>query len=607
MKKIIYLLCAIGCLVSCDLDETPLSEVSKEPVFGSENGLKLYTDYLYNILPSASEAAQDDFKSDNMADYSARNSVSNFLREGAYGPQQSNRWDSYDKSDKKDENRDDWGKLRSINYFIENCKDENLSETIRNNYIGIARFFRAYFYFEKVKRFGDVPWIDRPLDVDDPSLNAGRDSRTLVMDKVLEDLNFACEHITMDTDPTCTRITKYVALAYKSRVCLFEGTFRKYHTGYNLAQTSGQWIKEAAEAAERVIKESGYSIYTGGGESGSYRALFINQKPVDTEVILASVCDPSLSVLNDANWWWTSSTYGARISLTRTFVNTYLMLDGTPFTDNPEYKTMIFSDEVAGRDKRLQQTIRTPGYQRIDGGTAVPAPPVFSYTYTGYQPIKFCLDDMYYDSGKKNINSIPLIRFAEVLLNYAEAKAELGTFTDADWEMTVGTLRKRAGITNGLTAKPAKVDTYLQSTYFPEISDPALLEIRRERGIELVFEGIRFLDLLRWKKGKLLEMPWNGFYVPALDVPMDLDGDGTMDVCFTYEEDVKNPLQGVTYINVAPMKGGIVNPQRLSEDTKGELTWLNNIQKTWTDKNYLYPVPESALLMNNSLGQNPGW
>lgn len=130
---------------------------------------------------------------------------------------------------------------------------------------------------------------------------------------------------------------------------------------------------------------------------------------------------------------------------------------------------------------------------------------------------------MFYDSGANNDNSIPLIRFAEVLLNYAEAKAELGVFTDADWEKTIGALRGRAGITGGLTARPTKADPYLQANYFPEITDPSLLEIRRERGIELVFEGLRFSDLLRWKKGNLMTMPWNGFYVPELAKAMDLN------------------------------------------------------------------------------------
>src|SRR5688572_13720607 len=113
-------------------------------------------------------------------------------------------------------------------------------------------------------------------------------------------------------------------------------------------------------------------------------------------------------------------------------------------------------------------------YQRINGGTTEPAPPMFSYTYTGYQPIKWTLDDTYYDGGSRNDNSISIIRYSEVLLNYAEAKAELTALTDADWAITIGALCKRAGIMAGLTAKPTLTDPYLQTNYFPGIADPAL-------------------------------------------------------------------------------------------------------------------------------------
>jgi len=246
-------------------------------------------------------------------------------------------------------------------------------------------------------------------------------------------------------------------------------------------------------------------------------------------------------------------------------------------------------------------------YTRISSGKSEPAPPVFSYTYTGYQPIKWTLDDTYYDGGAQNDNSIAIIRYAEVLLNLAEAKAELGTLDDADWAKTVGALRQRAGITgNSLTTRPTTIDPYFQSTYFPDIDKPDLLEIRRERGIELAFEGLRFYDLVRWKRGELMEQVWNGFYVPALDVPMDLNEDGKDDVAF-YKVMPANPVKGVNYINVAETVSGVVNPQRLSEDTHGEITWLTNLPRHWNDKYYLYPIPESDRLMNKNLGQNPGW
>ncbi|MFC5411173.1 RagB/SusD family nutrient uptake outer membrane protein [Larkinella bovis] len=571
-----------------ELEQVPESTASKNAVFSSEKGLELYANSFYDNLPSAN----DIIRSDEMADFSARTQVPDFIRDGAYGPRQSSGWS--------------WTALRNINYFIENATNPAIPVEVRRHYIGLARFFRAWFYFDKVKRFGDVPWINKAMGVTDQDLYKGRDPRAMVMDSVLADLNYATQNIRTTSDNSRTLITKHVANGFKSRVCLFEGTFRKYQTSYKLEGTAQQWLNEAVTAAEAVMKEGGFTLNEAGGTDKSYRQLFINKTPVTNEIMLSAVVDPALSVFNDANWWWTSATYGARVSLTRTFVNTYLNLDGTPFTSKPNYKTLTFMEEVKGRDRRLAQTIRTPGYTRVNGGAVEPGPPVFSYTYTGYMPIKWSLDDTYFDGGTRNDNSISIMRYAEILLNYAEAKAELGTFTDADWVKTVGALRKRAGITGGLTAKPATVDPYLQANYFPGISDPALLEIRRERGIELALEGFRFPDLIRWKRGELMEQVWNGFYVPALDTPLDLNEDGKNDVVF-YKVRPATQLAGVTYINVAETVNGVPNPQRLSNDTSGELTWLSNIPRKWNEKYYLYPIPENDRLLNPAIGQNPGW
>lgn len=577
-------------IASCtkNLDQTPQSTATKEAIFSSEDGLKLYTTSFYNILPGINDV----FRGDEIADYGARSQVADYLRQGAYSSRQSSGWT--------------WTNLRNVNYFIANCNNPAISETITENYIGLARFFRAWFYFNMVKRFGDVPWISTPMSVDDPALYNGRDPRAQVMDSILADIDYACQHLTLSNDATRSQITKWVAYGFKSRVCLYEGTFRKYQTDYNLGATANQWLQQAADAAKMVMDSSGFSLNTAGGLNSSYRQLFISNTPVTSEVMLADVSSPSLSVYNDANWYYTSSTYGVRYSFIRTFINTYLNLDGTPFTSVPGHDTMTFAHETQNRDKRLQQTIRTPGYTRISSGKIIPGPPVFSYTYTGYQPIKWSLDDTYYDNGANNTNSISVMRYAEILLNYAEAKEELGQLTDDDWAKTIGALRARAGITSGLTSKPTEIDTYLQTNYFPDISDATLLEIRRERGIELVLEGFRFDDLVRWKKGDLLLQPWNGFYVPALNLPMDLNADGTPDVCF-YKEMPANPISGVTYINVSETVNGVVNPQRLAHDTYGEIHWLDNVPRDWQDYKYLYPIPNTDVQLNPALGQNPGW
>lgn len=588
MKKyfsFIFILAAL--FVGCDLEQEPESTASKSAVFGSQQGLDLYANSFYSILPGRSTSL------DAMSDYLAVKSVFTFVQQGAFTATLSSGWT--------------WTDLRNINYFIANCNDTKVPLDIRKNYVGIAKFFRAYFYFEKVKRFGNVPWIGKPLDVSDKILYGGRDPRTLVMDSVLADIDYACANIKSTVDPTRSLVTKYVAYALKSRICLFEGTFRKYHTELNLQSSASTWLNHAATAAQKVMDAGIYSIYTTGGPGKSYRTVFTNGTPISGEVMLAAICDLTLSVLNDANWYWTSGTYGDKASFTRTFINTYLNLDGTPFTNNPNYATMLFKDEVKNRDLRLKQTIRLGDYKRISGGVQVPAPPLFSYTFTGYMPIKWTLDDMYYDTRDLNINSISEFRYAEVLLNFAEAKAELGTLTDAEWAKTIGVLRTRGGITGGLNTKPTVADPYLITNYFPGITDPTILEVRRERGIELCLEGFRFADILRWKRGELMNQEWNGFYVPELKTPMDLNEDGILDVAFYQGTKPSPAVAGVTYVDVSPTVSGKANSQLLKNGTSGELTWMNNIARKWEDKMYYYPIPQTDLITNPNLGQNPGW
>jgi len=607
MKIKYFLLVLMSILIwGCELDQIPVDSTTRQAVFNSVSGLELYSTSFYNILPSANNI----HTCDNFSDYGARRNVPPFIREGVYGPNvvDNTSASAYDLVALGADWNWGWGSLRNLNYFIVNCNSPAVSTEMKQHYIGLAKFFRAFFYFEKVKRYGDVPWINKPLDVNDPQLYGPRDSRTLVMDSVLADINYACQYIRTVDDASRTLITKNVAYALKARICLFEGTFRKYHTNLGLAGTANAWLTEAADAAKVIMDSGKFSVYEGLGTDRSYRALFNSDNPVAAEIMLAVVSSTTLSVVHAANWYLTSATTGVRFSFIRPFIHTYLKLDGTPFTNTEGYQTMLFKDEVKNRDKRLQQTIRTPGFTRVSGGNVITPAPEFTYTYTGYQPIKWTVDNVALDQGNLNTNAVSIFRYGEVLLNYAEAKAEMGTLTDDDWAKTIGALRKRAGITGGLTTKPTVVDPYLQSVYFPGINDPVILEVRRERGIELAMEGFRFYDVVRWRRGELMQMPWHGMYVPSVDQLMDLNEDGKNDVYFMI---VNVPsaqrVSGVIYVSVAPMSGTSVNPQQLTNGNSGEITWLNNVPRKWEQKNYLYPIPESAILSNPNLGQNPGW
>ena len=583
-----FLYIAIACtLTACNkLDQEPKSTVSKEGVFNTESGLKLYSNSFYTNLPTSNDV----LRGDNMADYVARKDVPDFFRAGAFGPRQSSGWT--------------WTALRNINYFLENNTSPAVSAEVRGHYAAIARFFRAYFYFEKVKRFGDVPWVNKTIGTGDEILFSGRTARKTVMDSVMNDLNFAIQNINTAADPTRTRITKSVAQAFKARICLFEGTYRKYHEEIALQSSADEWLQEAANAAKAVMDAKVYTLSNADTET-SYKNLFI-QQGVNTETVLNIAYSTELGVYHDANWYYTSSSYGDRLSITRKFINTYLTIDGTAFTDIAGHKTMTFQQETKNRDKRLKQTIRTAGYTRMNGGQPIETAPTFSHTYTGYQPIKWVEADNALDGGVRNATNIPIMRYAEVLLNYAEAKAELGTMSDEDWAATVGTLRKRAGITNGINTKPTQVDNYLKTAYFPAINDAVILETRRERGIELALEGQRFYDIIRWKRGELFTEEWNGMYVPQVGTSIDLNEDGRKDVAFV-NGTASSTEPGVIYMNIASSINGQPNTMVLAEGSKGEIIWMRNVQRSWHDRMYLYPIPENDLLMNPNLLQNPDW
>jgi hypothetical protein len=588
MKYISLAAIALLSLASCKkfLDRTPLDKLTPEQAFATENTLQLYVNSFHvNMLPSGN----DIFQGDVMADITVPNTVPGYIN-GKFTSLEAGGWS--------------WGNLRNINYFLQHYNNPAISQKARNHYAGVARFFRAYFYFGMVKQFGDVPWYNSTLTVDDTTqLYKPRDPRTLVMDSVLADLDFAINNIYDTKDNTASQVTRWVAAAFKSRVCLFEGTFRKYHTEYGLPDAN-KWLQEAANAADLLIKSKQYKVQNTGAPEKDYRSLFISENPVSNEVILAAVYNNTLKKWHNAAWWFNSATLGARLGLSKSFINTYLSSDGNSFTNIPGYDTLPFNKEVKNRDRRLQQTIRMGDYKRTDGSVA---PPDFTVTYSGYQIQKFSLDDKYYDTRTESYNSIPMIRYAEVLLNYAEAKAELNTLSDADWDLSVGELRRRAGITN--TAKPSSADAYMAAYFAEDANNPVILEIRRERGVELAAEGNRYDDLRRWKEGKLLERVYDGIYVPAKGQLLDLNEDGKFDVAFV--DKVPDPkVAGVTYFILDNTNS------KLSEGTKGKLLWLSNIQKVYEDpsadpkirnKKYLYPVPFNELTLNPRLGQNPGW
>lgn len=577
MKNIIKLLIISVLFVSCNddfLDKTPLSEIAPENSFQTASDLELFTNSFYNDLPGFDGIIGLDKLSDNILYNGVPLEQSGErLVPSTAG---SNGWS--------------WDDLRKINTFFkyyEQCNDA----AAKREYSGVASFFRAYFYYNKLKRFGDVPWYDQVIGSQDIDLLLRpRDSRVFITEKIIEDLDNAIANL--NSDQSSDRVNIWTALALKSRVCLFEGTYRKYH---NL-EGANDLLTLSYEAAQRVMTEGPYSLYSTGAPSKDYRDLFASNDAKEIEIILARRYNKDLNVINSVNYYFTSPTQ-EDAGLTKSIINSYLMDSGNSFTAQPGNETMNFLLETKNRDARLSQTVRTPGYTRI-GGIA-PVLPDFSASISGYQIVKY-VTDATQDGFQAGFQDLPILRFAEVLLNFAESKAELGLLTQSDIDNSIGLLRARVGMPSlNLNSANGSPDAVLQTQY-PNVSGSnagVILEIRRERRVELVLEGFRYDDLMRWKNGKLLEDHFKGMYFSGLGA-FDLDGNGSLDV----------ELYTGTPSTTAAQKveiGGVIS---LSNSTSGNLVPFADRTKSFNEaKDYLYPIPSGDLQLNPNLSQNPNW
>jgi len=562
---------------SCEsiLDINPKDRLTTKDYFTNEEQLQLYSNQFYsNNFPGDGDIYRDD------ADMLIVSPLSDEVSGQRVIPETGGGWS--------------WSALRSINFLLDNlgnCKDQK----VRDKYEALARFFRAYFYFEKVKRFGDVPWYDKVLGSDDADLYKARDSREFVMDRVLKDFEDAATSLpTKSTDTRNTRVTKWAALAFASQAALYEGTYRKYHGLDNYEK----YLEIAASTARQFIDESGFSLYKEGTEP--YRDMFCADNAKTTEVVLARAYNfEGLQLSHSVQF----SIANLQMGFTRRFMNHYLMADGTRFTDKQGYETMFYTDEVKNRDPRLQQTVLCPNYIQ-KGETTVTANDLTAYC--GYRPIKF-VGTKDHDGAAKSTSDWPLMRAAEVYLNYAEAKAELGTLKQEDLDISINKIRERAKMPDlNLTDANSNPDPYLAACY-PNVEQGTnkgvILEIRRERTIELVMEGLRQWDLFRWKEGKQMfnhYVPYYGIYVPGVGT-YDMDGDGKPDL----------EIYETTATSQCDNKKKLDKDIYLSNGTSGYIIGFPKVTygKDWKEeRDYLWPIPaDQRVLTQGILTQNPGW
>lgn len=443
-----------------------------------------------------------------------------------------------------------WDLIRNINVFLENYEKTKIDVSIQNRYAAEARFIRALDYYDKVKMYGDLPLIDRVLSENDELLYSKQKSRNEILEFIMDDLNFAVEWL--PESAARNRFDKNVARAYVARITLHEGTFRKYHG----LGDEAKYLQNAADAANSVMSSGLYTINT----SGSYNSLFesidlsgnkeiVFYKDYDTEMALTHY---NASVITDNS--------GSPISGAKSLINDYLCTDGLPITESILYLgDSTITTEFANRDQRLSNTFGLPNTYFLEDKIYLNSSPVpigLTACPSGYQVVKFYNEEQDKVAGGKSYMDAPLLRYAEVLLIYAEAKAELGGITQSDIDNTINLLRAKAGVANMLLNKATVIS-----------------EIRRERRVELAFEGFRYDDLMRWKQGALLAQPVLGLKFNPDDIADFAE--------FTIGENIFLDANG--YIK------------------------SNNTYSFDESKNYYFPVPVNELSLNPNLIQTPGW
>lgn len=600
---------------SCEgfLDKFPETSLSPETFYTSEKELELATNGFYTMLPSPDNTTDGALQDNDLEYHVALSSLQMGNRSA-----ENESWSS-----------STWSNLRALNYYLEhsvNCT----SEDIRKKYDGVAYFFRAMFYYEKVRKYGDIPWYDHVISANDKaSLYRARDSRGFVMQKIMEDLDKAIDGLPVTWTEGVYRINKYAAYAFKSRVALFEGTWRKYHDvpdetytkddGTQLTLSSEYFLRQSADAAKAVIDYGKYKMYKGETivKGQPYRDFFVLEDAETSETILSRryLYTDEMNIRHGVQFKYKNQ----RHSLTRALAYHYLMADGTPFQSQEGWQTMQYNQEFKNRDPRMAQTIAAPDYVAVgtDASTKY-YPSCKDYDRSGYRPIKYFSDDTH-DGAGTSTTDYAIFRYGEVLLNYAEAKAELGEADQTVIDQTVNVIRARVGMPAlDVTKANGTPDAFLSSYYTDKHLDGPgkglILEIRRERTVELVNEGFRLWDMLRWHEGQQLCPASNtlgpgfiGCWFPGLG-EYDMNNDGTPDLCIYTGTKPSTDCE-----NTLDVSEGKENT--LSEGTSGYLIQFKDQSYKWEEKDYLYPIPVKQIQIypkdeatgESVLTQNPGY
>ncbi len=568
---------------SCDdfLTRDPQDTVTDVPSFwnNEENLRTSFLDYYTYFFPGYRSGwnRADNFAETNVADWTDDNAqeVATLFTKVAPTTDADN-WD--------------FEKIRNMNLLLSRIQSSSLGEEAKNHWSGVARLFRAMEYAKLVQKFGDVPYYDAVVgSTDNEQLYRARDPRTTVMDKVNEDLAFACANIRVNDGTKGLTVNRAVAQGFASRIMLFEGTWQKYHA--NNTAKAAEYLKAAKDYAAALMQTNAYSI------APSYKSLTTSEDLAGNPEIIMYRSYVENVVMHSLMSF--QNTEHEMSSPSRSFIDAFLTKNGLPIhqAGNTDYKGKEYAKEIQNRDPRLADNIDEESGLRLNGVAAV-------YAASGYYANRYVNKDLINKPGgmsSTNTTDAPVMKLNEVMLNYIEAAAELAelgqyTLTQADFDNTINAIRDRQSTQMPhltLAGNALKVNGV-------EINDPdrdatvkpIIWEIRRERRVELAYEGLRFNDLRRWGKLEYADMTKNkklnmGAWINKADYPENAEALAKITLC---DENGK----------IVTGNEGYIMP--ITEVAK---------MRVMADKDYLYPIPVDQITMYENHGfkltQNPGW
>ncbi len=573
-----------------DLDKFPQGELSSSNALSSNSEMEKYLNQFYESgvkthpggLASATGIAYGDQRSDNMV-----NASPNIRLSGLLTLSNASTLTQYNN-------------IRNINFFLANVENNSEEGPNKNHFIGEAYYFRAWYYFDLVKNYGDVAWVDKVLTMDET--NMPRESRLVIVDHILNDLDMAIVNLKEVNSNANMRVHRDVARAFKAEVALFEATWQKYHKEKNdpfyseevTSEKINSYLGQARDAAKSVIDRGVWQIHDSGVKP--YQHMFITlDLSSNKEVLWWKKYDAAENIGHSVTRYINEG--GGQTGVSKSLVDDYLTIDGEVFngaerTEAEKTYGRELSPEL--RDPRLSQTVSIPGTDMKPDGTQFSFPPLHVTTYhqnmTGYSLLKFNEYNTTYmaavtGEGKSQAPAIQY-RYAQILLTYAEVLAELNGAANSELiKTTLKPLRDRVGMPG--------VDfdrEYNTSTSYPfQHLDKFIQAVRRERRIELACENFRFDDIIRWAAADELingQRPVGALYSGS-----------------TLQEE-NEPGR---YYNGA-LKEGInifVNEQGYIDPYKMVLPQGFGFK---TNRDYLLPIQERMLTLTGNLWQqNPGW